>query len=322
MDFQLNEDQEALVGAVQAILADHSTLPQSARMNFTYFDAALQRQLDDAGFLDTGRSMGPLEAALVVMEAARVPAVVEVAGSALIAPQLLPDEQLAGPVALLRAEHIDKPQRNLAIAANALIDLGDEVALLPLGEGDVVPVDTVFGYPYGRLAETPDLSRLRRLPAGPALRQWWRVALAAEFAGAAQAAIDFTVDYVMERRVFGHPVGAFQSVQHRLAQCHQVAMGIKYLALRAAWSGEAVHAAMAACFAQQHVRKLMFDLHQFNGAMGVTNEHTLHFWTYRMRALQAEVGGVYGSASDIAQELWGSAVSDGSAAAGLAHCAA
>jgi alkylation response protein AidB-like acyl-CoA dehydrogenase len=310
MDFQLNEDQEALVGAVQAILADHAALPQSARMNFNYFDAALQRQLLDAGFLDAGRVLGALEATLVVIEAARIPAVVELAASALVAPKLFPDEHVPGPVALVRAADIGKPIRNLAVAATVLVDLGEEVALLPLAQGDAVPVDTVFGYPYGRFAATPDLSGARRIPAGPNLRQWWRVALAAEFAGASQAAIAFTVDYVLERQVFGHPVGVFQSVQHRLAQCHQIAMGIKYLALRAAWSGEAVHADMAACFAQQHVRKLMFDLHQFNGAMGVTNEHSLHFWTYRMRALQAEVGGAYGSAVDVARQLWGAASQD------------
>ena len=41
--------------------------------------------------------------------------------------------------------------------------------------------------------------------------------------------------------------------------------------------------------------------------MGVTTEHLLHFWTYRLRALQAEAGGTYGAALDLADKLWGSA---------------
>jgi len=305
MDFQLNEDQAALVAAVQDILADHADLPQSERLKYHYFDAALQEKLGSAGFLDTARSMGPLEAALVVEEAAKIPAVVEVGASALVASQLFPDEEIPGPVALVSGASLAMAQRNLAIARTALVDLGDDVAVLSLGPGDVVPVESILGYPFGRFANAPDLSRARRIAgAGPLLRQWWRVALAAEFAGAAQAAVAFTVDYVKVRHAFGHPIGAFQAVQHRLVQCHQVAVGLRYLALRAAWSGEALHADMAACYAQQHVRKLMFDLHQFNGAMGVTNEHLLHFWTCRLRALQFEAGGVYDCAVDIAQRMW------------------
>ena len=59
---------------------------------------------------------------------------------------------------------------------------------------------------------------------------------------------------------------------------------------------------VAACYAQQHVKKLVVDLHQFSGAMGVTNEFALHLWTYRLRALQSEGGGMVESALDIARD--------------------
>jgi hypothetical protein len=309
MDFQLNEDESALVSAVQAILDDHQVLPQAARLDFCYFDHDLQNALRSGGFIDAGRMMGPVAAALVVLETARIPATLEIAASALVLPHIFPDEQIEGPLALVAGDSLMKAQRNLAVAKAVLIDLGDDVALLRLAPGDVEPVDSILGYPYGRLAVMPDLARCVRRGAGPLLRQWWRVALAAEAAGAAQAAIAFTIDYVTERHAFGRPIGSFQAVQHRLAQCHQIAMGIRYLVLRAAWSGKSIDADQAACYAQQHVRKLMFDLHQFNGAMGVTNEHLLHFWTYRLRALQAEAGGVYGTALAIADQLWGPAES-------------
>ncbi|MBP7337397.1 acyl-CoA dehydrogenase family protein [Niveispirillum sp.] len=306
MDYQLNEDQAALVAAVQAILRDHDSVPQSARLDFCHFNGDLQHLLSEGGFLDAGRDLGPLEAALVVFEAARAPVLVEAGASALVVPQVLPGEGLAGPVALVTGDDLGKAHRNLPIARTALVDLGDDVAVVELAPGDVVPVESILAYPYGRFAVPPDLSRARRLAgAGPALRQWWRVALATEFAGAAEAATVFTVDYVKQRHVFGKPVGTFQAVQHRLAQCHQIAMGVRYLAFRAAWSGQARDADIAVCYAQAHAQKLIFDLHQFNGAMGVTNEHLLHFWTYRLRALQAEAGGAHGAALRIAGHLWG-----------------
>jgi alkylation response protein AidB-like acyl-CoA dehydrogenase len=160
-------------------------------------------------------------------------------------------------------------------------------------------------YPYGRFVRAPDIARARRLRGqGPLLRQWWRVALAAEFAGAAQAAITYTLTHVKQRHVFGHPIGAFQAVQHRLVQCHIAACGVRDLALQAAWSGVPYDADVAACHAQQHTKKLLVDLHQFTGAMGVTNEFLLHLWTYRLRALQCEAGGMVEAALAVAQGRW------------------
>jgi alkylation response protein AidB-like acyl-CoA dehydrogenase len=315
MNFQLTEEQAALIAAVQAILQDHLELPQSARLNSHYFDATLQQVLQENGFLDAGRELGPLEAALIVEEAAKIPAVTEVSASALVTPQLLPQERLAGPVALVSGRSLDGAHRNLAIARTALIDLGEDVAIVPIGPGDVVPVECILAYPFGRFARLPDVNCARKL-AGAAhqLRQWWRVALAAEFAGAAQSAINVTLEHVKQRHAFGRPIGSFQVVQHRLVQCQIAATGVRWLALRAAWSGEPYHADLAACYAQQHVRKLLVDLHQFTGAMGVTNEFPLHLWTYRLRALQSEAGGLNEAAQAVARHRW----SAGSATSGRA----
>ncbi|MDX2276912.1 MAG: acyl-CoA dehydrogenase family protein [Hyphomonadaceae bacterium] len=304
MDLHLSEDQRALVDALQTVLQDFAELPQSERLGYTYHSVELQTLLRDGGFLDAAREMGALEAALVVIETARLPVFAEAGASALVAPMLL-HESMSGPFALVAAHDIAKAQRNLPIASTAFVDAGDDVVVLAIDQSDVEPVASVLAYPYGKFRTAPDLRKGKLLAgAGPKLRQWWRVALAAEVAGAAAAAIDFTVEYVKQRHVFGRPVGSFQSVQHRLVQCHAISRGAYYLALRAAWSGEAVHADIASCFVQQNVGKLLFDLHQFHGGMGVTNEHLLHLWTYRIRALQAEVGGMHQAARDVAAALW------------------
>ncbi|MFC4313856.1 acyl-CoA dehydrogenase family protein [Steroidobacter flavus] len=305
MDFKLTEEQSALVEAVQAILADHSELAVSNRQGFCHFDHKLQHLLLENGFLDAGRDLGALEAALVTIEASRIPATVEVGASAVVAARLLPDERVEGPIALIGAGNLDKPIRNLPVARTAFVESGDDVLVVKVDAKDVETTPSIYAYPFGRFHTQPDLTRSRRIVGAAAtLRQWWRVALAAECAGTVQSAIAFTIDHVNNRHVLGRAVGSYQSVQHRLVQCHMVAQGIQFLTLRAAWSGDPAHADEAACYAQQHVKKFMVDLHQFNGAMGVTNEHLLHFWTYRLRALQSEVGGAHNAAQSIARARW------------------
>jgi hypothetical protein len=305
MNFQLTEEQSTLVAAVQQILQDHADLPQSARGASHWYNETLQSLLAENGYLNVGREFGALEAALVVIEAAKMPVLTEVALTALVAPQILGEESVEGPIAILSGRDLSRAHRNLPIARHALIDLGDDVALLPIDATNVETVPSILAYPFGRFRQPPDLRAARRLRCkGGALRHWWRVALSAESAGAAQAAVAFTLNHVKQRHVFGHPVAAFQSVQHRMVQCHMVATALYFLALRAAWSGKVYDADVAACYAQQHVKKLAVDLHQFTGAMGVTNEFALHLWTYRLRALQTEAGGMIESALDIARDRW------------------
>jgi alkylation response protein AidB-like acyl-CoA dehydrogenase len=305
VNFELSEEQQALLGALQAILKDHAELPQHARLASHYFDTGLQRALDDNGFLEAGREFGALAAALVVEECARLGPLAEVAAAALILPALDGAPRLPGPIALIDARDLHLAQRHLPVARTALVDLGRDVAVVVVRAEEVESVPSVYAYPFGRFLRPPDLAAARYLTGqGELFRQWRRVALAAEFAGAAQSALDLAVTHVKERQVFGHPVASFQTVQHRLVQCQIAVTGVRYLALRAAWSGESYHADLAACYAQQHVRKLLCDLHQFTGAMGVTHEYPLHLWTYRLRALQSEVGGLAGAASGVARHRW------------------
>jgi alkylation response protein AidB-like acyl-CoA dehydrogenase len=67
---------------------------------------------------------------------------------------------------------------------------------------------------------------------------------------------------------------------------------MKWLAFRAAESGTAEDAALAAIYAQDQMRQIVNDLHQFTGAIGLTLEYPLHLWTYRLKALQGELGGL------------------------------
>ena len=284
MDYDLDGDQEALVSGLHAILRRYETVPLARRRGFCCYLPEMQEALREAGFTDVIRQgLTPLEAALVTIEAAHSPCVVETAASGLVWPAVL-DSAPAGPVALI-AEDPRKAVRFLAVARHALRDTGDDLVLLELGPSDVTPVETVYAYPYARLTDPGLRGRSLGSRAREAALRRWRLGVSLEFAGAAEQAVAFTVDYVKQRHAFGRAIGSFQAVQHRLAQCHQLAQGMRATALYAAWKDDAESADVAAQYAQRHAGKLAFDLHQFNGGMGVTNEHLLHFWTHRLRAL-------------------------------------
>lgn len=306
MDFDLSPDQLDLMDGLDRLLARHADIPAVARKAWHVHDESLSAALDDAGFLAVAGmdGMGRLEAALVAERIARMPATVEAASTLLVAPEI--GFAVTRPLALIDGP-LDGAYRNLAIARTALIDHDGAIHVLPVDPDDVEPVPTIFAYPYGRLRRPPDLSAARTLNAATSarVRQWWRVAIVAEAAGAMRAAIDFTVQHSKDRHLFGRPLGGFQSVQHRLAECHQIQRATWHLLLKAAWSGAAIDALLAASYAQGHIQKLMFDLHQFNGAMGLTNEVLLHFWTYRLRALQAELGGADAASLQAADLIWG-----------------
>ena len=68
---------------------------------------------------------------------------------------------------------------------------------------------------------------------------------------------------------------------------------------------ENLDAALAASHAQESATRVAYDLHQMFGAMGMTLEHPLHLWTYRMKALLSELGGRGGQACAVAEECFG-----------------
>ena len=291
MDFELSEEQAVVQSALLAIFADFRALPTGA-CGYFELQPALDSLLTESDFFSLARmeGYGPLDAALFVYEAAQLPYLVEVAASALVAP-MLGESELPRPIAL--AEDRNGAIRNLPRARSLILLENGEAHVASLSENDVVPLSSVLGYPFGKLADPAALSTRSLGPgSGAALAKWWRVALAAEGAGLLRAALDATVEYVKQRQQFGRPIGSFQAVQHRLAVCAQQVSACRWLAFSAADSGAAGEAATAALYVQDQMRHIVNDLHQFTGAIGLTLEYPLHLWTYRLKALQGELGGV------------------------------
>lgn len=88
-----------------------------------------------------------------------------------------------------------------------------------------------------RLDDVPVLAVAGAPP--PALLATARVLRAAYAVGAAEAALDLAVAYAKERRQFGVQIGAFQAIQHRLADVATAVHGADLLVARAAWALDA-----------------------------------------------------------------------------------
>lgn len=62
-----------------------------------------------------------------------------------------------------------------------------------------------------------------------------RIGAATMCLGIAQAAFEEALEYAKTREAFNRPIGQFQAVQHRLAECWTKIQAVRYLVYRAAW---------------------------------------------------------------------------------------
>lgn len=292
MNFEPDEDQRALLDAVQRLAAPFTAFEPSPGARHVHAPQ-LAQALAQGGFFECRdtEGLGRVTAAAMVIELARLPVCAEFAASALLpVPATLPR-----PWAVL-ADTRDGPARFLAPAGSVIALDGEQAQAAVLGPGDAIAVDSAFAFPMGRLAR-PDRLHWQPLAVPAAtLRSAWRIAIAAEIVGALHAGLQAVIEHVTHRRQFGRPLGAFQGVQHRLAAAAALIEGARWLVLHAAdqpagSAAETLAAALAAAQAQAAVRPVCYDLHQFMGAMGLTLEHPLHRYTYGARRLQAELGG-------------------------------
>ncbi|MBV9997455.1 MAG: hypothetical protein JO127_19810 [Caulobacteraceae bacterium] len=303
MELDLDPDQQALVQALEHLTQPFLEAPRQGV--FAPYAPKLQALLREGEFdaVQLQPGLGPLEAALVVDVVGRAPYLAETGVSVLVAPALL-GRTVPGPVAVV--DEVARPARFLSVARHAFVRRGADVVLVEVAADAVEPLSGMFAYPYGRFKAAPDLTAGEPLPADKRtdFDRLRRVALAAEAASAMTAALEATIEYVTHRRQFGQPLGAFQAVQHRISRNAVHARGARLLALEAAWKGDALTAALAAVYAQRFAGEAIEDLHQFNGALGITLDHPLHYWTYRLLALQGELGGLHVSAEAAAAEVW------------------
>jgi alkylation response protein AidB-like acyl-CoA dehydrogenase len=305
MELSLNEDQVQILDFIDSLTRPYATVPMHD-ISFALTSDELDRELVEGGFLDVMamEELGAVTAALVVEKLARLPFAVESGASALVRPLL--DPELPRPLCLVEEGQLRKPVRFLKPGATVVVVGEGEVRSFTATEDLVHSAgdEVLYGYPVAYLDGLPADTRTHEITPD-ALRTQWRAALAAEAAGLLGAALQSVTTYVSERKQFGRPIATFQALRHRLAEAQVLANGVYWLALRAAGTGDAGDAALAALHAQEAAKKVGYDFHQFLGAMGMTLEHPLHLWTYRLKLLTAELGGRGAQAVAAADAIWG-----------------
>jgi acyl-CoA dehydrogenase len=120
------------------------------------------------------------------------------------------------------------------------------------------------------------------------------VVTAHEQTGGAEALMEIARDYAVTRKAFGQPIGAFQSIKHRIAEFYGLVELARANCIHAASrEGEAdfiTAAAAARLSATEAYDTAARDCVQIHGGIGVTWEIGLHLHMRRARSLALEQG--------------------------------
>lgn len=305
MELSLNEDQTQILDFIDSLTKPYASVPMHDT-SFALTSDELDEELMENGFLDVMamEELGPVTAALVVEKLARLPFAIEAAASSLIRP--LVDPELPRPLCLVEEGKLSRPVRFLKPGATVLLVGETGVRSFTVSE-DLIKAaqeDTLYAYPVAFLTGLPDELREHDIAVEEVQRSW-RVALAAEAAGLLAASLQSVSTYLSERKQFGRPLATFQALRHRLAEAQVSSNCVYWMALKAAGTGDPADAAMAAMLAQEAAKRVGYDYHQMMGGMGMTLEHPMHLWTYRLKLLTADLGGRGGQALAAADAIWG-----------------
>ena len=122
-----------------------------------------------------------------------------------------------------------------------------------------------------------------------------KACLSAQMAGASDALMWKTVDYMNQRVTFGRPISSYQALQHRMATVAQLVYGARHLAYNVLWKlSEGIacsdEVAMAKFFASDAYRQTTNESHQFHGAYGYSLEYSVQLYWRRMRLDEVILG--------------------------------
>jgi alkylation response protein AidB-like acyl-CoA dehydrogenase len=169
-------------------------------------------------------------------------------------------------------------------ATHLLVPVGEtELALVDLGAPGVKRVPTRAMGAWGNWELTLDAAPAMLMPIGNVglgdLRSIATIALLARAQGAARRAFELAAEYAKERQQFGQPIGRFQAIQHKLANCFIDLEGVRLVLHHTArlldqgdddWS---YFADCAMAFAGPALRRVSLETQHTFGAVGYAEEH-------------------------------------------------
>ena len=109
--------------------------------------------------------------------------------------------------------------------------------------------------------------------------------------GAAQKALDMSLEYARDRKQYGKPIATFQAIQHYFADLLVDLYCMRASTYQAAWMvSENLpcerELAIAKAWMNQASERVIFQTHQIHGAIGVTLDYDLHYFTRRLKTFQ------------------------------------
>jgi alkylation response protein AidB-like acyl-CoA dehydrogenase len=123
------------------------------------------------------------------------------------------------------------------------------------------------------------------------------VAQCAELVGVSAAALDVAVAYVNERQQWGRPIGTFQAVQHRAADCYLDVEAMRWVVLDAAGHADSARslglvASMAKVVCAEGALRVTAWAQQVHGGEGFYADRDPGLFYGRARALAPRLGDV------------------------------
>jgi alkylation response protein AidB-like acyl-CoA dehydrogenase len=184
-----------------------------------------------------------------------------------------------------------------AAAADALVVVTADGVGLVEGPFDVTPLATIdlaqrFGdvaldHAVAPIGPPAVLERADRLAA---------VGASAMLLGLMSRALELTLEYVQTRQAFKRPIGAFQTLQHRMADMLLRTESTRSAVYRAAWCldtddpAAALACAAAKVYAGDSGRLVCGEAIQMHGGIGFTWELDLHLYFKRVKTLEQHYG--------------------------------
>lgn len=334
MKFDLSDDQALLRSSTRDFLSSEFSLEKSRGVmehSKDGFDAAEWRRLAEMGYLGLalparagGQELGAIELAVVQEEMGRMcvpgPFLDVVLAAAVLAAagghDALVREIVAGKKIVVLARH-DAPYAGsaapltasgtrvrgrkyfvpFAAAADALIVTTADGLVLVDGPFDVTPLQTIdLAQRFGDVALDHDGTRIGPLGLLERVDRLGAVAASAMLLGLMTRSLEMTLEYVQTRQAFARPIGAFQALQHRMADMLLKAESTRSAVYRAAWcldvdDAEAPLAcATAKAYAGDAARLVCGEAVQMHGGIGFTWELDLHLYFKRVKTLEQHYG--------------------------------
>ncbi len=115
------------------------------------------------------------------------------------------------------------------------------------------------------------------------------IAKCCDMVGSLQGALEMTVQYAKDRKQFDQPIGKFQIIQHYCTYMATDVEGLRFVTNQAVWLKSeglpcAKEASIAKVWAAEASDRVMALAHQIHGAIGVSIDHDLQYFTKRIKA--------------------------------------